>query len=106
MRAGGEEPGVNAGVDTSPPLASAQEKLHRGRHLSLVCERRSSGLEPEHRHEQLQITLLFEPGECVYSWLDAQGGRHEETIAGPQFLWLAPQVSHSCRWEKPADLIV
>ena len=80
--------------------------MHRGRNLSLLCERRECGVQPEHRHDQLQLTLLFEPGTCLYSWLDADGAPHEQAITGPQFLWLAPQVAHGSRWDKAADRVV
>ena len=74
--------------------------------LRLYCARCAKGMEPEHVHSQLQLSLLFEPGICDYSWRDAAGSCHEAHIVGPQFLLIAPTVPHACHWQKEADLII
>jgi AraC-like DNA-binding protein len=77
-----------------------------GSSLSLYCDRCAQGLEPEHVHSQLQLSVVFDPGICDYTWRDASGKTHLEHVVGPQFLIIAPNVVHSCRWHTAADVVI
>ncbi len=92
-------------MNLPPAVPAIVGRLHRGRNLGIFCGRRS-GEVLEHAHDQLQISFLFGPGICDFRWMDADGNRHEQRLNGPQFLMLAPNVPHACRWEKESDLLV
>lgn len=87
---------------TTPPIVG---RLHLGQNVGIYCGRRA-GEVPEHSHDCLQISLIFDPGVCDFRWKDAQGTLHVRRLTGPQFLMVAPHVPHSCHWEKESDLVV
>jgi AraC-like DNA-binding protein len=57
---------------------------------------------PEHVHDQLEITVLFEPASCVLTF--PRGTTH--TLHAPAVLMIAPHQWHACRWQKDADAVV
>lgn len=77
--------------------------LISGSHLHFFCGRRLPGEIPPHRHEQLEINVLFEPAVCRISW-----GRPQTTatMTGPAIMIVSPQQWHSCCWEREADVMV
>lgn len=88
----------------SAELPTATVPLISGEHLHFFCGRRPAGEIPPHRHEQLEISILFEPAVCSVSW----GSPPAPALAmhGPAILLVAPQQLHACRWERDADVIV
>lgn len=77
--------------------------LISGDHLHFFCGRRPPGDVPLHRHEQLEISVLFEPAVCRVSWGKPSS---TATMAGPSIMIVAPQQWHSCSWEREADVIM
>lgn len=79
--------------------------LISGDNLHFFCGRRAPGEIPLHRHQQLEINILFEPAVCRVSW-----GKPKSTgvitMTGPAIMIVAPQQWHSCCWEREADVIV
>jgi len=92
-------------MNLPPTVLPIVGRLHCGRNIGIYCGRRS-GEVPEHAHDQLQISFLFGPGICDFRWRDSDGNWHEQRLHGPQFLMVAPNVTHACRWEKESDLVV
>ncbi len=90
----------------SAEVAALKAPLHCGPKLSLCCCHRCAGTVADHRHDQLEIDLLFEPAACALSWQSGRGTREEKTFKGPAVLIIAPQRWHACRWESDADVIV
>lgn len=82
----------------------ALRPLIRCRNLSFCCGRHGVGEILEHRHDQLEISLVFNGARCAYSW-PWKGRREERLLSGPAALMIAPQQWHACRWEKEADAI-
>lgn len=74
-----------------------------GENLHFFCGRRPPGEVPLHRHEQLEINILFEPAVCRVSW-----GRPQitATMTGPSIVVVSPQQWHSCCWEREAEVIL
>jgi len=77
-----------------------------GSNVSLFCDHCGEIHEPEHVHQQLQLSLVFEPGICDYTWRDAAGVCHQQHVVGPKFLIVAPNVPHTCHWHKDAEVII
>ena len=95
--------GCGAGESLSAELPLPRIPLISGEHLHFYCGRRPPGEVPLHRHEQLEINVLFEPAICRVSW-----GRTTNcaTMTGPSIMIVSPQQWHSCCWEREADVIV
>lgn len=74
-----------------------------GENLHFFCGRRPPGDVPLHRHEQLEINILFEPAVCRVSW-----GRPQmtTTMTGPSIVVVSPRQWHSCCWEREAEVIL
>src|SRR4051812_14049321 len=92
-------------MNLPPTVHAIVGRVHRGNNLGIFCGRRSGEI-AEHVHQQLQISFLFDPGICDFRWRDADDNWHEQRLNGPQFLMVAPNVPHACRWEKEGDLLV
>lgn len=88
-------------MHTGPNIPACEGAL-----LSLFCDRCTPGLEAEHSHEELQLSLIFESVVCDLSWRDIGGDWHEEHIVGPQFLLVGPGVPHTCRWRCVSDAVI
>lgn len=105
-------PGEAEVVGSGEPLATdavyteANIPPYEGSSISLFCDRCGRGVEAEHEHDELQLSLIFEPGVCDYTWRDAAGEYHEEHVVGPQFLLVAPRVRHSCCWQQESDAVI
>ena len=74
-----------------------------GMHFFSVA--RGAGETPEHQHEQLQITVLFEPAVCVVSWREPGGRIKCQTFTGPAVVMVAPRQRHACSWQIGGDVI-
>lgn len=101
-----EQEGPRGPSVTGTVYTEANIPVCEGARLSLFCDRCACGFEPEHVHEQLQLSLIFDSAACDYMWCDATGQWHEEHLVGPQFLLIAPRVRHSCRWCQATDAII
>jgi AraC family transcriptional regulator len=78
----------------------------RGRNMSVRCARAAVGQVPEHAHETLQISVLFEPATCVLRWPAKRGGVQEKALTGPALAMLAPGQAHAWEWQREGDTIV
>jgi AraC-like DNA-binding protein len=102
---GQREAKLQGSVSLNSELPGANTPLISGEHLHFFCGRRPSGEIPFHRHEHLEISLLFEPAVCSVSWGMAPGTTVTK-LNGPAILLVAPQAWHACRWECEADVMV
>jgi AraC family transcriptional regulator len=94
-------------LELPPVSVSSQRGLLRGREISLFYdERRSPAAVAEHKHQELQIGLLFEPATYLLSWRMRSGEPREQRLAGPQVYLVAPGQVHACRWETEIELLV
>lgn len=94
-----------AGDALRSELPPAGIPLISGDHLHFFCGRRPPGDIPLHRHEQLEISVLFEPAVCRVSWGKPQTSE-SMTMTGPAIMIVSPQEWHSCHWECEADVMV
>lgn len=86
-------------------LPSATVPLVSGEDLHFFCARRLPGEIPSHRHDQLEISVLFEPAVCSLSWGEPRRPSVLPMTA-PAIVLMAPRQWHSFRWEREADVIV
>ena len=106
MSRGVDEEGSRGHTLRDAVYSGASIPAFPGSKVSLFCDHCGQVHEPEHVHDQLQLSLVFEPGVCDYTWRDAAGLSHQQHIVGPQFLVVAPTVPHTCHWQKDAEVII
>lgn len=103
--AGAEERRQRALVDLCAEMSGLDAPVLGDAGLRFFCLARPAGEIPEHQHEQLQITLLFEPAACVITWRDSAGRPKAETFNGPAVVMVAPHQRHVCSWRTGGDII-
>ncbi len=86
-------------------LPSSAVPLVSGEHLHFFCARRMPGEIPVHRHDELEISVLFEPAICRLCWGEPQRPSVLPMIA-PAIALMRPRQWHSFQWEREADMIV
>ena len=74
----------------------------QGRNVRFVSAQVPVGDVPEHCHEELQITVLFEPASCVVRAHKAK----PVTVHGPAVVMMPPKLVHSCHCDQAGDGIV
>jgi AraC family transcriptional regulator len=92
-------------LELPPASLPYRRGLHSGNEISIYYDLQRPIVWPEHQHEQVQITLLFEPATCLFAWRVPEGGM-EQRLTGPQICVVAANQPHACRWEREADLLV
>ncbi len=103
MARGSEKRIPRAGYPLSAELPLPGLPFISGENLHFFCGRRPPGEVPLHRHDQLEINILFEPAVCRVSW-----GRPQTTatLTGPSIVVVSPRQWHSCCWEREAEVIL
>ena len=85
-------------LELPPVAAPSQRGLLRGREISLLYDEcRSPAVMAEHKHQELQIGLLFEPATYLLSWRMPSGEPREQRLVGPQVYLVAPGQVHACQ---------
>src|SRR5258708_4574274 len=89
-----------------PGFVPYRRSLFRGREISVYYDRQKPIVTEERQHEaDVQVMLVFEPGECALSWR-SPAGPQEQKIVGPHLAIIASRVPHAWRWERESDLLV
>jgi AraC family transcriptional regulator len=98
---------ASRGLELPPVAAPSQRGLLRGREISLLYDKcRSPAVMAEHKHQELQIGLLFEPATFLLSWRMPSGKPREQRLVGPQVYLVAPGQVHTCQWETEIELLM
>lgn len=74
----------------------------QGRNVRFISAHVPVGEVPEHSHEELQITVLFEPATCVIHAAKSK----PVTVHGPAVVMIPPRLPHACLCERSGDAIV
>ncbi len=93
-------------LDLSAEMPGLDVPLISDRDISLFCAWSPSGEIAEHRHEQLQLSILFEPAVCAVSWATVDGNRLSHTLTGPAVVMIPPAQAHACHWTNAAEIVV
>src|SRR4051812_2368504 len=74
----------------------------QGRNVRFISGQVPVGEVPEHSHEVLQVTVLFEPASCVIHAPKSKS----LTLPGPAVVMIPPRFPHACRCDRAGDALV
>lgn len=90
-----------------PPITKGyRRRLHRGRVVSVYCDRQAPDECAPHAHPgQTQVTFVLSPVKCSAGWADAEGKWQQESVTGPKAWVVGAGVQHAGSLEDEADFV-
>lgn len=90
----------------APALKDPRRPLARGDGVWVYFDHQEPNYWPEHQHDCVQITLVFDGANSEVAWRGHDGRRILRRVHPGEVLILPPSISQELRWREEADLII